>query len=366
MPFTPDERVSMSDPSLRVLGHKTTSIVLADDAEYSLGGTDTGVIGYAEGVYEVAFIHPDLNRRVGEMKAEISMPAPPANYGNRAADSNDTANQTTPFIVSTLFDDTGGNIEDEVLFVTSASHGLRVGDWVTISYDVDVALTTALGNGTLADVDGDQLVTFVTDDITFSIGPIAALTGSDTLVDATMDANLYRDSHGDPSYRKLIRDIRLIDGAGGVAPVAGATAALCEDVWDGEIWITDGTNDYTVPFVMNAGATAYAPTGGFVETGGALDADNVVPGLQTAADDWTALQDQTPFTNDTQGLGIDSDLVYLYNETGGDRTYDVEMRNSPIVGHDLDGYICLYSRGNVMRLRNRTGQSQTLSIRRVS
>ncbi len=367
MPFTPDERVSMSDPVLRVLGHKTTSIVLADDAEYSLGGTDAGVVGYAEGVYEVAFTHPDLDRRVGEMKAEVSMPAPPANYGNRAADSNDTANQTSPFITLTEFDEAGGEFADETEFTTSAAHNLSVGDWVTVAYDADVDLTTGIGDGTLADIDGDVQVTAVVDSTHFSvtIAAFSGATGDDSI--AAADANLYIDGHGDPSYRKLVRNITLADGAAGTAPVDGATIALCEDTWDGEIWVTDRSIDGVIPFVIDAGAAAYGRAGEFAETGSALDAPILPMGTTEGTTElWAAVGDVDPFTNATQGLGIDSDLIYLYNETAAEQTYDVEMRNSPVVGHDLDNYVCLYSRDNVMRLRNRTGQSQTLSIRRVS
>lgn len=57
MAFTPAQRMSAPDPAVQKLGHTTSSIVLADEAEYDLGGV-------ALGVYETSFLQDERPRRV--------------------------------------------------------------------------------------------------------------------------------------------------------------------------------------------------------------------------------------------------------------------------------------------------------------
>ncbi len=356
MAFTPDERVSEADPAIRVIGHKTSSIVLADEAEYDLSG-------YTEGTYEIGFTHPDLNPRVGPFKVQISVSSAQSGYNQRAASSTDTDNQTDVIVVSTEYD-----FDDlELDLVTDAAHNLRVGDWISLAYDSDVDLTQAFGTlGVLSEVDqvGMQ-VSAVASATTFSVDqPATGFGGSaDDAANTALDANLYKDGSGDASYEKVVRDISLFDGAGGTAPVAGATAALCEVAWDGEIFIQDPANDVGARFILDADNPEFSPAGSdpvtpFANVTSPMDA--------SSTDQWTAVGDITPFTNATQGVGIDSGLLFLYNETAATNAYTVTMKNSPVIGRDLDGWACFYSRDNTLRLKNRVGQSLTFSIRRVS
>lgn len=357
MPFTPDERVPFgeADPAIRVVGHVTSSIVLADEAEYDLSG-------YAQGTYEVEFVHPDVNPRVGPFQVQITTSAAQTGYNQRAASSTDTANQTDPFVTSVEYD-----FDDlELDLITDVAHNLRVGDWISLAFDSDVDQTEAFGTlGLISEVDSVGMqVSAVASATTFSVDEPTGFNGSaDDAANTALDANLYKDGSGDAAYEKVVRDVSLFDGAAGTAPVAGATLALCEIAWDGEIFVQDPANDVGARFLLDADAIAFSPAGSdpvtpFANVTSPMDA--------SATDQWTAVGDITPFTNATQGLGIDSGLCFLYNESAATNAYTVTMKNSPVIGRDLDGWVCFYSRDNTLRLKNRTGQSLTFSVRRVA
>lgn len=359
MAFTPSERVSAADPVTRVIGHVTSNIVLADDAEYNLGG-------YAEGEYEVEFQHPSLNsQRVGKLLARLDMPARVGNYGATAASVSDTARLSSLRMSSMAFDDTGGTVEDELTVNCSTPHGLKVGQYVTIRIDNDEVKTTVFGGGTWAAAEGTWRVVGIVDADSFEVGPVTALGGAGDEAGDSLDGNVWVDRTAQAKFSKQIQGVSLADGAQGAFPVANATLALSRQDWEGLITLVDRTTGAVLPARLHAGGLVFAPPGADPVTPFA----NVIPALRdTAANDLVVDNDGGGTVADnTQGLVRHTDgLVYLYNETGATGVYDVIMENSPLIGLDVDGYVCLYSSGNSLRLRNRTGASQTFKLRRVS
>jgi hypothetical protein len=347
--FTPNDRVSAKDPSVREggAGWVTRSITLADDGTYDLGGYPREASRW-----EVSFIHPDLDTfadGVGDFRVEFEYPALIAPWGKRAASDSDTTDHTTIRMVSSAYDHTGGNVERELTVNCDQAHGLRVGQCVRLVLDADVSLTAAHGTaGTNADINGVFEVQGITDPDTFYVQlPSTVSHSGDDTTDTDLDGNIYIDPYPVMSYRKVIELVRLIDGAQGTFPVADATLAICSDLWDGQIDVVDLAGDSVGRFVVDAGAV-----------------NPIVADFDAAGspNDW-----DDDGSDGSEGLREHTDnLIYLLNESGSTAEYQVIMKNSPVLGRRLDGFACFYSRDRQLRLDNRLGQSVTFQVRRLA
>jgi hypothetical protein len=189
--------------------------------------------------------------------ARSAKPSEDVRFGERSAAGASTdvkTRATSRRVASVEFD--ADDVGFENVFTTEAAHGLKIGDWIYVVYDADVDLTAAYAtNGTNADVDSVWMQV-VTVPSTTSVTTAAVGSGdTDDAVDAALDGNLWAvDSDAvQIAFEKTVRSITLADGAQGSFPVALASLALCEDLWDGEIEIQVPASDVSETFVVDAG-----------------------------------------------------------------------------------------------------------------
>ena len=333
MPFTPDERVPFgeADPVTRVIGHTTSNIVLADEADYLLDA-------YAEGTYRVSFQDEAVYPLGGRFDCEITFPNLIETNGQGwGIQSDGSASADTNVRVASLeYDHTGGNISQELLVVTVAAHNLQVGQFVSLVMDSDLTGSTAFATGsTIAALDDSYVVAFVGGATTFSV-EFTPGTVNDA-ADGTLDANLYINPVGAVSYRKVVTGIKLIDGE--------SSAGVCGD-WDGDIIMSNVTADLNGRFVVDAGAVDF----------------NVDQWEATGLVDW-----DTDGSDASQGVEIASNVLNVYNENASTEEYILTLSNPPLQGVDVNLHVCLFSTtGSQLTLSNRLGRSTPFSITRVA
>ena len=329
MPFTPNERVSEADPVTRVVGHVTSSIVLADEADYLLGA-------YAEGTYRVSFQANAVYPLGGRFDSDITFPSIENGQSCGVQSCVCSSADTTIRIASLQYDQTGGNVSQEMLVITGTAHNLQVGQYVSIVMDSDLTGSTAFATGsTIAAIDGSYRVEFVGGATTFSVVFTPGTTND--AADGALDANLYVNPVGAVSYRKVVAGIKLID--------TESSAGVCGD-WNGDIIMSNITADLNGRFVVDSGAVDF----------------NVDQWEATGLVDW-----DTDGSDASQGVEIASNVLNVYNENASTEEYILTLSNPPLQGVDENLYVCLFATtGSEMTLSNRLGQSTTFSITRVA
>ena len=333
MAFTPEERVSAADPVTRVVGHVTSSISLADEADYLLGA-------YTAGTYRVSFQDAaQYPVGSGDFEAEITFPELlDLNTQSWGVQSDGSASADSRLRASSMsYDDTGGAIENELLITTATPHNLVVGQYVSVVMDSDLTASTAFATGsTIGAISADYLVEVVSSTTIFSVS-FTSGTGDDA-ADGDLDANVYVNPTGAVVFEKRIANITLLDTFNSEA---------FADVWDGEVVLQNRTENKTCPFICDAGTVdeAWQP-----DTG-----DNSSP-----------LDYDSDGSDASQGLEVISSKLEVVNEDGATNVYDVILRNSPLKGTDTNGYVCLYvTTGSEMTLSNRLGAAEVFKIERV-
>lgn len=331
MPFTPAERVSEADPVTRVVGHVTSSIVLADEADYLLGA-------YAEGTYRVSFQDEAVYPLGGRFDCDITFPSLAETNGQSWDTQSDgsASADTNVRIAAIQYDHAGGNVAQEMLITTVAAHNVQVGQYVSLRMDSDLTGTTAFATGsTIAAIDGSYRVEFVTSAVGFSV---AFTPGTvDDADDGALDGNLYINPVGAVSYRKVVTGIKLLD--------TESSAGVCGD-WNGDIIMSNITADLNGRFVVDSGAVDF----------------NVDQWEATGLVDW-----DTDGSDASQGVEIASNVLNVYNENASTEEYILTLSNPPLQGVDENLYVCLFATtGSELTLSNRLGQSTTFSITRVA
>jgi hypothetical protein len=220
---------------------------------------------------------------------------------------------------------------------TAAAHNLAVGQYVEIVMDSDLTASTAFAtDSTIGAISGEYRVAAVIQANKFSVVFTPGHASTDDVDDAALDGNVYVHPRAQIDYVKTIPNIALAD--------AESSAACCGD-WDGQVKLTNRTEDITVHFIVDAGAVTEAVD--FLDVAGAKDYD-------------------TDGTDASQGVEIASNALNVYNEDNASNVYDLRLENSPIKSEDVDGYLCFYLSGRNLILKNRLGASITAAIERVA
>ncbi|MHC4302543.1 MAG: hypothetical protein ACYS7Y_35230, partial [Planctomycetota bacterium] len=121
---------------MRVIGHETSSITLADNAYYNLGSLPT-----VASQYEIEYAHSGgtfgtnvTSTQMAQLRcpARSAKPSEVVRFGERStAGTGQTARATSRRIASVEFD--ADDVGFENVFVTEAVHGLKIGDWVYVA-----------------------------------------------------------------------------------------------------------------------------------------------------------------------------------------------------------------------------------------
>lgn len=302
--FTPNERGELADPVTIRPGHRTESIVLADEAEYSLaakrqdGPTEvTSKIGQPfEGTYEVSFRDDEERMRYRVKKNDIT---------------------GTIWEVAT----------NELILTVPDNHRLRVGQWVVVKGFPSASTFPAAGLNTALQI------TDITD-TTVTMALTASDDGPDTenFTVAKSDVRM-TPGEGEVIYNSdVVADIDINLGvlrAGRYRLLSPGTTV--HDTW----YVSDGTTiDMEVEGVVIADVTA---------------------SVVYASADSTTLQ----------ALFVNGGDLFLTNGAGVTTQMRVEFYTDEFDDADVDGKMCFFEKDGDLILRNRTGASATCAIQGI-
>jgi hypothetical protein len=301
--FTPDERGELPDPVTRRPGHRTESIVLADEAEYSLSGKRqdgateiSSKIGHPfEGTYEVSFRDDEARMRYRVKKNDIAA--------------------------------TAWDISTNVLTVTVAdNHRLRTGQWITLDTFPSASTFPAAGKNTALQITAINDTTFT-----------AALTASD---DSATEA-----------FNVSKSDVRMEPGEG--ENIFAGVLADNEDINLGPLragryrMLSPGTGTHDAWFVSD-GTTID------------LEVSQTGTGTIEPSDSYDDADSAT-----LQALWVSSGDLVVTNGAGVSTTIRVDYYPDEFDDADVDGKMCFFEKDGDLVIKNRTGAAQTCAIQGI-
>lgn len=303
--YTPDERGELPDPVTRRPGHRTESIVLADEAEYSLAGKRqdgpteiTSKVGQPfEGTYEVSFRDDEERMRYRVKKNDIT---------------------GTIWEIAT----------NELILTVPDNHRLRVGQFIVVKGFPTATTFPAAGLNTALQI------TDITD-TTVTMALTASDDGPDTenFTVAKSDVRM-EPGEGEVIYNSDIPDNMDINlgvlRAGRYRLLSPGTTV--HDAW----YVSDGT---TIDLEVE-GITA--------------GAEVVVSTVFIAADSATL-----------QALHVSGGDLIVTNGAGVSTQIRVEYYPDEFDDVDVNGKMCFFEKDGDLVLKNRTGASATCAIQGI-
>ncbi len=302
--FTPDERGTAPDPVTKRPGHRTESIVLADEAEYSLSGKrqdgfqeiTSKVNQPFEGEFEVSFRNDDEKRRFRVKK-------------------NDRAG-------------TQWQITSNVLTVTHADNQrFREGQWITLSGFPSASTFPAAGKNVAL-----QIIAAL--DLSFTVALTASNDGPDTEAFTIGQSDVrMQPGEGETIHNSIVADNVDIN----LGPLrAGRYRLLSPGTTVHDTWyVSDGTTiDMEIEGVVAADVTASV--------------------VYIAADSATL-----------QALWVDSGDLVVTNGAGVATKMQVEFYTDEFDDTDVNGKMCFFEKDGDLILKNRTGAAQTCAIESI-
>lgn len=300
--FTPNERGELPDPVTRQPGHRTESIVLADEAEYSLSGKRqdgateiASKIGHPfEGTYEVSF-RDDEDRMRYRVKRNT--------------------------LTATAWD-----ITSNVLTLTVAdNHRMRQGQWVTVNSFPSASVFPAAGKNFAMQITAINDLTVV---MALTSGDASA-TENFTL--AKSDVRM-EPGEGETIFNSVIADDEDINlgvlRAGRYRMLSPTTAV--HDAW----YVSDGT---TIDIEVSGAAGTLPSPDAY------LDVDSAT----------------------LQALFVSGGDLIVTNGAGVATQIRVEYYPDEFDDVDVDGKMCFFEKDGDLVLKNRTGASQTCAIQGI-
>lgn len=302
--YTPDNRGELADPVTIRPGHRTESIVLADEAEYSLSGKRqsgpteiASRVGHPfEGTYEVSFRDDEERMRYRVKKNNIT---------------------GTIWEVAT----------NELILTVPDNHRLRVGQWVVV---------TGLPAASTFPASGKDTALQITDitDTTVTVALTIADDGPDTENFTVVKSDVrLTPGEGEVIYNSVIPDNMDINlgvlRAGRYRLLSPGTTV--HDTW----FVSDGT---TID----------------MEVEGAVAADVVASVVFIAADSATL-----------QALWVSSGDLIVTNGAAIATQMRVEFYTDEFDDVDVNGKMCFFEKDGDLILKNRTGASATCAIQGI-
>lgn len=307
MPFTPDERVGEPDPVLRVKGHVTSSITLADDAEYKLGTSKTS--GF------------DGSKSRSNLKGRYRVEVEGADDDMDLKASFSVRQRTT--VVPTAW-----SVTTNVATITlPAGHSIEQDEWIEVGGFATAP--AAVGNATT------KAVVQVTG-VTATTATYAATTGDDSATEnGTVDTWRVRVN---PGENQIVADLDAADDVDVLVGTLREGRYIVYDVGAG-VFRAEYDCDGSTLLLRSTLVGTDEPEVSYA------DAD-------TAA---------------KTSLYVSSGTIRLNNNDNRTGRILVEYDSSALFSDkDLDGKICLFEKEGDLILKNRTGASETFSIERLS
>lgn len=306
MPFTPDQRVGEPDPALRVKGHVTSGITLADDGSYALGTSKTSGFSGAK----------SRSNLKGRYRVE-----------SEGADDDFDLKMSYSVRKRTTVVPTAWSVTSNVATLTMpAGHSIEQDQWIEVGGFATAP--AAVGNATTKAV---VQVTLITDT---TIQYAAVTANANATENGTVDCWRVR---CDPGEGQVVADLDAADDVDVLIGTAREGAYRVYDAGGGvkEAWyVFDGT---------------------------ALLLDSTLVGTDEPEVSY-ADADEAAKTS----LYISSGTIRLNNNDARSGRILVEFYPDLFRDKDLDGKVCFYEKGGDLILRNRTGASLTFSIERLS